>query len=70
MTARQHHRDPLVLTPAEAAALCGTSRNILVRWLEDDPDFARAVLIDLPTKRRRISKPRLMAFLHGDAGAK
>ncbi len=58
--------DPLILTLSKAAKLCDTERHVLTKWLEEDDEFRKAVVIALPGKRVRISKPRLERFLHGE----
>ncbi len=59
--------DPNVLTVPEAARLAGCDRKTFSEWLRDDPDFRCAVVADVPGQRVRVSRPRLLRRLHGDA---
>lgn len=59
--------DPNILSVEEAARLAGTSRKIFAQWLHDDPDFRAAVVVDVPGRFTRVSRPRLLRRLHGDA---
>lgn len=59
-------RDPNVLSVPEAARLAGKERHEFKRWIDLDPAFRAAVVIDSPFQQIRISRPRLMRRLHGD----
>lgn len=59
-------RDPNILTVSQAALLAGVERHEFARWLKTQPEFAEMVVIDLPAKTFRISRPRLLRHLHGD----
>lgn len=58
--------DANVLSVAQAARVAECDRHTFTNWLNQRPDFAAAVVIDVPGARPRISKPRLLRYLHGD----
>lgn len=61
--------DANVLSVAQAARVAECDRHTFTNWLNERPDFAAAVVIDVPGARPRISKPRLERYLHGEAKA-
>lgn len=61
--------DHNVLSVAEAARVAECDRHTFTDWLKERPDFVAAVVIDVPGARPRISKPRLLRYLHGEQAA-
>lgn len=59
-------RDPNVLSVSQAAQLAGVERHAFAQWLKDNAELAEAIVIPLPSTLTRISRPRLLRFLHGD----
>lgn len=59
-------RDPNILSVSQAALLAGVERHEFAYWLKTQPEFAAAIVINLPAKTTRISRLRLLRHLHGD----
>ena len=66
MTA-EHDRDPNVLTIDEAARILGKGHDVLASDIKASEPYTRAFVIPWGRGRYRISKPRLLRFLHGRA---
>lgn len=59
--------EPNILTISQAADLSGCNRHVFSQWLTENPTLRAAVVCNLPGERIRISRPRLLRYLHGDA---
>ena len=59
-------QDPLLLSCAQAAELCGVSYSTFRKWLNTDPEFYSAVMIEWGGwSRPRVSRPKLERYIAG-----